>query len=227
MSNILGQRYEEAVAFVSALLRRQPDLLRKGKVADAIGELAVLRLFLLQGGKFDLPAHAGGSPAAHERLGRRLAAGLDRLPSFAGPVALRAPLTDAELSRYEERHSIVAGRCCATTFSGTPGQAGNTDFVTFSVEGRHTAVLEASDPDVVLFPPSTFFTVLCVRRGAPGQRNVVFLRELRSQADQTHQETDRGVLRQLEMALADWQRDEKAGIRRTSRPHRLFHPPLV
>ncbi|MGW1008261.1 hypothetical protein [Streptomyces sp. NPDC002520] len=220
-----GHRYEEAVVFASALLRRQPALLGTGEFADVVGELAMLRLYMLADGDLAFPADPHDGRSAHEALGQRLAAGLNRLPAFAGPVSLRASLTDAGLSWYAERRRVVAQQCCATAFSGTPGQPGNTDFVVWSVKGRRTAVLEAGDPDVVLFPPGTSFTVLRVERAAPGERNVIFLRELDTPDGQPDPDADRAALRRLEPALADWRRDESAGPRRPGRPGRLFQPP--
>ncbi|MFG2884045.1 hypothetical protein ACGFYV_17405 [Streptomyces sp. NPDC048297] len=202
-----GHRHEEAVAFASALLRRQPALLGTGEFADAVAELAMLRLYMLADGDLPFPA------------------GLNRLPVFAGPVALRASLTDAGLSWYTEHATVVAHQGCATTFSGTPGQPGNTDFVVWSVTGRRTAVLEAGDPDVVLFPPGTSFAVLRVRRAVPGERDVVFLRELDAPDGRPDPDADRAALRRLEPALADWRRDESAGPRRSGPPGRLFPPP--
>ncbi|MGW5497024.1 hypothetical protein [Streptomyces olivaceoviridis] len=225
LRDALGQRYEEAAAFAVALLHRQPSLLGGRPLADAVAELAVLRLYVRDGGALFLPRAAQDGRSLHATLGRRLTAGLRRLPAFAGPVALRVSLGEDDLAWYAARERVVTRSCCATVLSGTPGQPGNTDILVLSADGRRTALLEAGDPDVVLFPPGTALAVLRVARAASGDRHLVLLRELDSPRAPRDPEADRVALRRLERALADWRRDESAGPRRTGPHGCLFQPP--
>ncbi|MET8769212.1 hypothetical protein [Streptomyces sp. NPDC004658] len=222
LRNALGQRYEEEATFAVALLHRQPALLHGGPLADAVAELALLRFYVRDRGILSLPAQTRDDRFLHATLGLRLTAGLRRLPAFTGPVTVRVSLGDDDLAWYAAREQVVAQNCCAAVLSPTPGQPGNTDVVILSAGGRRTAMLEAGDPDVVLFPPGTAFAVLRVTRAGATGRHLILLRELDSPRDP---EADRAALRRLERALAEWRRDESTGPHRRGPSGRFFQPP--
>jgi hypothetical protein len=134
---------------------------------------------------------------------------------------LRVSLSEAEVAWYAAQRTITEEGSFAATFSGNPGRRGNTDILVLSTEGRRTALLETGDPDWVLFLPGARFAVL---RVDPGDRNVVLLRELARNED-ANSDANATAIQQLRRALLDWQKDESAGIHRSSAPGLLFRPP--
>ncbi|MFF2126518.1 hypothetical protein ACFVW1_14145 [Streptomyces olivochromogenes] len=215
-----GRRYDESTAFVAELLRQQPALHRGQSPNDAVHDLAALRLYLLtEGLALDEAEPKDDQPGA--AIARSLTEGLRRLPVFKGPATLRVSLSEAEVAWYAAQRTITEEGSFAATFSGSPGRRGNTDILILSTEGRRTALLESSDPDWVLFLPGARFAVLRVE---PGNRNVVLLREL-AQNEDANSDANPTALQQLRRALLDWQKDESAGIHRSSAPGLLFRPP--
>lgn len=106
--------------------------------------------------------------------------------------------------------------------AGRPGQPGDTDVVILSADGRCPALLGAGDPDVVVFPPGTRFARL---HAESGERGTVLLRQLLAGDTAPDPRADHDALRRLRRALADWRRDESAGVLRTGQPGRLFRAP--
>ncbi|MFF5858179.1 hypothetical protein ACFY8B_21525 [Streptomyces sp. NPDC012751] len=225
-----GARYEECTSFVEALIRQRASALDTRAAGDPVAELAALRLYLLRGGHMtagpetapDSGAGRGPERGLERELRRRLASGLRRLPAFRGPVTVRVSLPETGLAWYRARSTLTDGDWCATTMSGRPGQPGDTDVVILSADGRCPALLGAGDPDVVVFPPGTRFARLHVESG---ERGTVLLRQLPAGDTAPDPQADRDAVRRLRRALADWRRDESAGVLRTGQPGRLFRAP--
>ncbi|MCX4406016.1 MULTISPECIES: hypothetical protein [unclassified Streptomyces] len=222
---LCGEQYDSCIAFAAELVRRHPALRGDQSSGDPVVELAVLRLHLLRDG--DLPillSKAGAGNTAAQELGRLLASGLHRLPAYTGPVALRTELDQSDLARYKAGGTVTASNWFAGTMTGWPGQSGNTDLVILSSGGRRTALLEAGDPDVVMFPPRVRFAPLAVDAGA---RNAVFLRELGpDEAATADPDACRRAVRQLRRALTGWRRDEGFEVVRTGMLSAFFQPPF-
>ncbi|MCX4597450.1 hypothetical protein OG819_50140 [Streptomyces sp. NBC_01549] len=222
---VWGEQYDSCVAFAAELVRRHPALRGDQSSGDPVVELAVLRLYLLRDG--DLPillSEAGAGRTATQELGRLLASGLHRLPAYAGPVTLRTELDQSDLARYRTGGTVTASNWFACTMTGWSGRSGNTDLVILSSGGRRTALLEAGDPDVVMFTPGVRFAPLAVEAGA---RNAVLLRELGpSEVATAAPDACRRAVRQLSRALTDWRRDESFEVVRTGMLSAFFQPPF-
>lgn len=218
-----SEAYEPCVVFAQELLRRHPALRGDQSPEEAARELAALRLYLLHDGHPLVPSALDADGGLADALGRRLTSGLRKLPAFTGPVTLRVQLADNDLARYAAHSTATATDWCAGTISGWPGRPGNTDLVILSTAGRRTALLEAGDPDVVLFPPGTRFARL---RAETGRRNAVLLRELDGPAAAAcDSSADRRAVQQLGRALTAWRKDESFDVVRTGTLSALLRAP--
>ncbi|MER6852980.1 hypothetical protein AB0A81_23825 [Streptomyces flaveolus] len=213
--------HQKSVSFTRELLHRQPALLGGMPFEETAHALAVLRTALALG----FPAAAAGLREAGllTSMNSVLAAGLSRLPTFIGPVTLRVSLNDEELAQYAQGHTVSTADFLIAAFSGNPGQPGDTDIIISSMRGRRTALLGAGDPDLVVFPPDSAFTVIKVT--AEADRNIVFLREVPEPNDAPDRTAEQTLLRQLSQASRDWQRDERSGVLRERRVP--FHAPIL
>lgn len=198
LQRTLGAPFDAIAGSVSRAMSELPGLRpesgRGGR--EALSDLVAVKLYL-SGGAPSLDAGvSAGLPGPHVPLARCVAAGLRRLPSYRGPVRLRAPLTPAEWEWYRSRRLIVEWGFCSGDADPPPAGAtgtgstdaaapapddeppqgpGPVDFLVWSMTARRTALIVQDEADRVVFLPGTGFKVL---RVTGGDRPSVLLREL-------------------------------------------------
>lgn len=179
-----GRRFNALASAVSRLLSRSPGLRGAGTLSDEISDLVAVQLYL-DGDAEELAAalRAGGF-GEHLRLGRCIEAGLHRLPTHRGAVALRARLSRAELDWYGAAGTVTEWGIARARAAGPAGLPGNVDVLIWSSTARRAGALDPAYAGLVLFRPGTAFRVLTTRFG---EHPAVLLREL------LHDEADQAV----------------------------------
>ncbi len=197
----LGERYDTAAAFVSRVLSESPGLHGgpRSSVADALTDLAAIRLYLSGATSAIDAAIRAGAAGPHVPLARCAASGLRRLPSYRGAALLRAPLTAAERDWYQEGRVVTERSFLAALSTVRRGLPGTTDVLVWSLTARRTALVAPDLPDRVLFAPGTRFKVLRVEGGT---RPAVMLRELAAAELDEHGRAGGGRVPLDEIALA-------------------------
>ncbi|MFF7415278.1 hypothetical protein [Streptomyces lydicus] len=107
-----------------------------------------------------------------------LASGLQRLPSYRGPVLGRGPLSEEEPCSYTAGQVVVVPQVLRAS---RPPQAvdDTVSWAIWSVSGRRTDSLDLSGTgDGIIFPGNSAFRVLGVDSGGEGAPDRVLLREL-------------------------------------------------
>ncbi|MFJ9907446.1 hypothetical protein ACIRVK_31935 [Streptomyces sp. NPDC101152] len=185
----LGERYDTAAAFVSRVLSESPGLHGgpRSSVADALTDLAAVRLYLSGATSAIDVAIRAGTTGPHVPLARCAAGGLRRLPSYRGAAMVRATLTAAERGWYQEGRLVAENSFLMALSSVRRGMPGNTDVLLWSLTARRTALVAPDLPDRVLFAPGTRFKVLRVQGG---DRPAVMLRELAASELDEHGRAD-------------------------------------
>ncbi|WP_405746014.1 hypothetical protein OG422_25500 [Streptomyces sp. NBC_01525] len=174
-----SEQYNAVAGSVSRVMSESPGLrgLSRTDDADALTDLAAVRLYLSGDTRLFDEAVRGATAGPHVPLARCVAAGLRRLPSYRGPALLRATLSAAERSWYGEGELATEwGFCTARTTMLRAAAGDGTGFLIWSMTARRTNLLDPAAPDRVLFLPGTAFKVLRIDH----ERNILLLREVSS-----------------------------------------------
>lgn len=175
--------------------------------ADALTDLAALRLYLSGRARQLDDAVRRGDPGPHVALARCVAAGLRRLPAHRGPVRLRTDLDQEEWQWYTGRRGFVERSFTPALTAARDALPGRVEVAIWSATARRTALIYPVLPDQTVFLPGTTFAVLSLAQ-APGPW--IRLRELGEdeigEGATVRGDLDRLAGAALEQAAAHWGR---------------------
>ncbi|GHB78432.1 hypothetical protein GCM10010377_80740 [Streptomyces viridiviolaceus] len=187
VSGPLRTEHEGLRTLAADILRRHPELVTDSADRNAAAAVAAVLRRLTE-----VPGADSGSQAPADT--ELLRQGLGLLPVYRGVTGLRATLDDAMRQWYAEQSLITDPAVCEASAGGPGDEAGDTDFLIWSVDGRRTDLLDPLCPDRILFLPGSRFRVL---RPEPAVPDVVMMREIGPGQAASDERLDRDVVREL------------------------------
>ena len=164
------------------ILAERPELRTAADPDDDLVAAMALRWHLTSGGAVVEQRLRTGQDGPHGKLAEVVAAALERLPRFVGPVAYARTPSSREWEIYQSRRVITDWGFVHALTRPCAEQPGDTNVLIWSMTAARTAVLEPADDaraeDRVLFRPGTLFKILELRLPEARLRGAILLREV-------------------------------------------------